>query len=402
MRFAPGNEGDYDDGAGVEGGSRGFTLFSSDGQASSTSRARASSTRSCAPATSRRPARRTRATSPRASRSSTLGGRTLLFVGSERAERRRRLRRRPRRAAASCTSSPPASARRASARSRSAGCWPSPPRPTARRRASTIRSLVTLYKLRSRRRRSTRTSRAPNETRGPADPVGARSPACPATPTKPGTAVGGQRLVPRAGVHLRDRRSTHHAGDDRAADPESAASDVDDQANGRLRPRGHRRPAARAASGSPARAARTRAARGRTCSCARTRPGTVLETRPAARERSPAGATSSGFEGLTVTGSAVEGRRDRLRGHPAPVGGTTRGWHDEARPLRGGPRGPLHVCPLPAGARGVAALLLRRPVGDHAAARRADGGRSSSATTGFAEFQARIKRIYGVDLLESG
>ena len=66
--FATANEGDYEDEDGEEGGSRGFTLFDATAAGSSGSRARASSTRSCAPATTRRRGRRTRATSPRASR----------------------------------------------------------------------------------------------------------------------------------------------------------------------------------------------------------------------------------------------------------------------------------------------------------------------------------------------
>ena len=261
-------------------------------------------------------------------------------------------------------------------------------RPTALDEGYLARPIITLFELRARPGRRYPYVRSADDARGLPIPWVALS-GLSRRPARPRHAVGGQRLRPRQAYLY--RIDAPAPGGDHEADP-GRRRRRRRPGHGRLRPRGHRRPPRGRLLAGERRPHRTRAARGRTCSCAPTRAGAVLE-----RVRLPAslaaGATSSGFEGVAVTGTAAEGNEavyvaSSASGPTTPPGFVKIGRYDVAA-------GAWTFAPLPARRGRVARRRLGRPVRDHAAARRPLARRRARQP---ARLEARVKRIYDVDL----
>ena len=236
--FATANEGDYDDADGVEGGSRGFTLFRKDGVVEYESGASFEHDDRARRPLPARPARRTRASSPRASRSRRSAG-------------------------ARCCSSAP-SARTSSASTTSASGTPKLLQilPTGigpeglhgiegrgllavssetDGKADGLRRPLAHHALRLAGGAAgrTRTSRAPTRRRA-ADPVG-RDVRSRRRSDRARHAVGGERLG-LAQAYIYEIDVYAHPARDRAADPGRRCRRRR-PAHRRLRPRGHRRAA---------------------------------------------------------------------------------------------------------------------------------------------------------------
>ena len=177
--------------------------------------------------------------------------------------------------------------------------------------------------------------------------------------------LGGQRLRARAGLRLPRRRVAASRPGSRSGS-RSAGSASPTRRPATSTSRASRR-GPRAASGWRARGARTPAARGRTCSCARTRPARSSRASPLPASL-VAQATSSGFEGVAVTGTAARGDETvwaviQREWADDPLGFVKLARYDVAT-------GALDVRALPARRRRVAERRLGRALRAHAAARR--------------------------------